>query len=174
MLTTLTVPGKKIVKISFGCSTRVAYSLSDRTVITSNNLLSDQHINYTQVILHEQFPLVGALKNTLLQGRPQQRKIHAGGLQIIHDCGNHWIVASEVGSDDTVETVQVYDSISSSVGDGTVSVIKNLFAVTDTTRIEVKKMQHQRGSKDCGVFAIAVCTALLNDADLSTVTFFSG
>ena len=42
----------------------------DRTVITSNNLLSDGHINYTQAILHQQFPLVGGLKNTFLQGRP--------------------------------------------------------------------------------------------------------
>ena len=143
----------------------------DRTAITSNNLLSDRHINYAQVILHQQFPLVGGLKNTLLQGRPQQRKIHSGGLQIIHDRGNHWIVASAVGSDGTVESVQVYDSIFSSEADGTVSVIKNLFAVTGTTPIEVKKIQHQRGSRDCGVFAIAVCTAFLNGVDVSTVTF---
>ena len=136
-------------------------------MITSNNVLFDRHINYAQEILHEQFPLVEGLKNTFLQGRPQQRKIHAGGLQITLGRGNHWIVASAVGSDDTVESVQVYDSIFSSVADGTVSVIKNLFAVTDTIRIEVKKMQHQSGSKDCRVFAIAVCTALLNGADVS-------
>ena len=57
------------------------------------------------------------------------------------------------------------------MADGSVSVIKNLFAVTNTTKIEVKKMQHQRGSSDCGVFAIAVCTALLNGVDVSTVVF---
>ena len=38
-------------------------------------------------------------------------------------------------------------------------------------QIEVKKMQHQRGLRDGGVFSIAVCTALLNGIDVSTVTF---
>ena len=57
----------------------------DRTAFPSNNLLSDGHINYARAILHQQFPLVGGLKNTLLQGRSQQRKIHSGGLQIIHE-----------------------------------------------------------------------------------------
>ena len=42
--------------------------------------------------------------------------------------------------------------------------------LTDTTQIEVKKMEHQRGSKGCGVFAITVCTPLLIGADVCTVT----
>ena len=71
----------------------------------------------------------------------------------------------------TVDSVQVYDSIFPSVADETVSVINNFFAVTDTTRTKAKKMQHQRVSKDCGVFAIAVCTALLNGVYVSIVAF---
>ena len=41
----------------------------DRTAIMSNNLLSNRHISYAQTNLHQQFPLVREIKNTLLQGR---------------------------------------------------------------------------------------------------------
>ena len=39
------------------------------------------------------------------------------------------------------------------------------------TKIDLKKMQRQVGSCDCGVFAIAVSTALLNGLDVSQITF---
>lgn len=143
----------------------------DKIAITSNDLLSDRHIHYAQAILSQQFPHVDGFKNTLLQGKPQLRKIQCGGIQIIHDRGNHWIVASAIGNKDTIESVQVYDSIFSCVAKATVDVIKNLFMVTDATRIEVMQMKHQTGSRDCGIFAIAVSTALLHGINVSNITF---
>ena len=143
----------------------------DKIAITSNDLLSDRHIHYAQAILSQQFPHVDGFKKTLLQGKPQLRKIQCGGIQIIHDRGNHWIVASAIGNKDTIESVQVYDSIFSCVAKATVDVIKNLFMVTDATRIEVMQMKHQTGSRDCGIFAIAVSTALLHGINVSNITF---
>ena len=57
------------------------------------------------------------------------------------------------------------------MNDETVGVIKNLFEVTDKVKISVIKMQKQIGSQDCGVFAIAVSTAILNGLDVSQITF---
>ena len=91
---------------------------SDRKAFLSNDLLNDRHINYAQILLHYQFPMVEGLQNTLLQkSKAKTNKINGGGLQIIHDRGNHWIVASTISSD---KSIQVYDSVYSTVNDETV------------------------------------------------------
>ena len=140
---------------------------SDREAIALNELLNDRHMNYAQTLLHYQFPVIEGLHNTLLQKRRRQQKINCG-IQIIHDRGNHWIVASTIGSD---KSAQVYDPIYSTVNADTVDVINNIFVMTDETKIDLKRMQRQNGSHDCGVFAIAVSTALLHGLDVSQVTF---
>ena len=83
----------------------------DRKVIVSDDMLNDRHTNYAQTLLHYQFPLIEGLYNTLLQKKNQQQKIKCG-IQIIHDRGNHWIIASIIDSD---QSVQIYDSVHSTV-----------------------------------------------------------
>ena len=53
------------------------------------------------------------------------------------------------------------------MNDETVGVIKNLFEVNDEVKIDIIKMQRQIGSQDCGVFTIAVLTAILKGLDVS-------
>ena len=118
-------------------------------------------------MLHNQFPLTEGLHNTLLQRKKRQHKIKCG-IQIIHDRGNRWVVASTI---DTDHTVQVYDSVYSTVDAKTVDVINNIFVITDETKIDLKRLQIQDGSQDCGLFAIATATALLNSLDMSQITF---
>ena len=38
---------------------------SDREAIVSNGLLNDRHINFAQLLLHDQFPAAEGLQNTL-------------------------------------------------------------------------------------------------------------
>ena len=144
---------------------------SDRKAIVSNDLLNDRHIKYAQTLLHHQFPSVEGLQDTLSQ-RKKSKKI-TRGIQIIHDRGNHWIVASTINCDNA-NTIQLYDSIYPTMSDGTVCVIKNLFEFTAETKIVQMKMQRQCGSQDCGLFAIAVSTALLNELDASQLKFHQG
>ena len=84
-----------------------------------NGKLNDQHINYAQRLLHNQFPDAEGLGHTLLQKRKPLKKI-ASGLQIIHNRGDHWIVASN-GHDN----VQVYDSVYSVIEQDTREIILN-------------------------------------------------
>ena len=77
-----------------------------------NGKLNDRHINCAQTMLRSQFPNAEGLGHTLLQKRKPLTKIECG-LQIIHDRGDHWIVASNIGCDRKV--VQVYDSIYTAV-----------------------------------------------------------
>ena len=142
---------------------------SDKEAILINEFLNDRHINYAQSLLHYQFATIEGLQNTLFQNKQRPKKI-THGIQIIHDRGNHWIVAYIPSSG---EPVEVYDSVYSTVNDVTAGVIKNLFEITDESKINMKKMQRQIGATDCGVFAIAVCTALLHDSsvDMSQIRF---
>ena len=84
---------------------------TDKDILTSGGLLNDNHINFAQCLLFHQFPLTEGLKHTILQGRKPLKKIKKG-LQIIHDRGNHWVVASTIGCADGVK---VYDSVYSSI-----------------------------------------------------------
>ena len=134
--------------------------------LVNGNKLNDRHINYAQRMLHSQFPDVEGLGHTLLQKRRSTKKIQCG-LQIIHDRGDHWIVAANIGSDDN--TVQVYDSVYTLVEENTREVILNLFHLSDNPVIEIAKMHKQRGAKECRLFAIAVATNILSG--ISTLEF---
>lgn len=137
---------------------------SDKMKIESNDLLSDEHINYAQTLLHYNFPHIQGLQNPLFQNKQPRQKIEQG-VQIIHDRKNHWIATSTIGSD---KTVQVYDSIFSIVADATKKVIMNLFKASE---VEVMKTEKQSGYQDCGLFAIATVTALLNGINVPKVMF---
>ena len=76
--------------------------------------LNDRHMNYAQRILHNQFPDTEGLGHTLLQKKKPPKKIKSG-LQIIHDRGDHWIVASNIGCNSNVVRVHVYDSVFTAV-----------------------------------------------------------
>ena len=137
----------------------------DKEVISNHMELNDRHINYRQCLLKKQFPLVGGLLLTLLQNKPMKQKIVCG-LQIIH-CKerNHWIVASRL--DSRHSPVKIYDSLYKSINKETATIVQNMFKKIGKVKIEIADMQVQKGSADCGLFAIAIATSLLYDINLS-------
>ena len=60
------------------------------------------------------------------------------------------------------DEVLVYDSVYNSVDDDTVGIIKNLFCCDNIKMVEC---QNQCGSNDCGLFSIAIATAIANGID---------
>ena len=80
-------------------------------------------------------------------------------MQAIQCHGNHWIVASTLGCSNG-EVVKVFDSLYTSVDKDTQDVIVNLFQTAEKLRLEMAKMCKHKGRNDCGLFAIAVATAL--------------
>ncbi len=139
----------------------------DKKVLTECELLNDRHINFAQRLLRSQFPGAQGLGHTLIQER-KTRKLEQG-LQIIFDSGNHWIVASNMDSENG--TVKVYDSIYTYVDGNTRKVIENLFCMPEGSNIEMLDIQKQEGVKDCGLFSIAIATALLFGEDPLNIRF---
>ena len=77
-------------------------------------------------------------------------------MQIIHCSGNHWIVASSNGC--IKDSVNIYDSLYTSLGETTKVRVSSLFGFC--VNMHMQPLQRQVGGTDCGLFAIAVITAI--------------
>jgi hypothetical protein len=136
---------------------------SDRDILQEGRRLNDRHINYAQKLLKLQFPCIEGLNLTLYQHKKQE-KIKEG-LQVIH-CKerDHWVLASNLACDSN--EVVVYDSLFESVDQETEDVLINLFEHDGHLKVSMGKMQKQKGSNDCGLFAIAMCTSIVFDVQM--------
>lgn len=141
----------------------IVLSQFDKKQLQDGSWLNDKHINYAQSLLKKQFPHIDGWKLTLLAQKEQEKIKH--GVQIIHCRGNHWIVASTLGCS-SGEAVKVFDSLYTSVDKDTQDVILNLFQTDGKPMLEMAKMHRQKGGNDCGLFAIAVATALAFGSNL--------
>ena len=155
---------EKIWLRAFGCYLTV----SDKYIFQNKEQLNDRHIDFAERILLNQFPGVGGLGCTLFQKKAPAEKIK-NGIHIIHDRGNHWIVASTISC--TRNTVKIYDSIYNSVEEETKGVVMNLFHLSDDPNFQVVETQKQVGSEDCGLFAIATTTAILFGVCMTGIEF---
>lgn len=140
--------------------------------------LSDLHINLAQRIFKEQFSHINGLESTLLQGKKKKKftltkHMVKNKLQIIHCLErHHWIAASTVNN--APKEIAVMDSLFKSIDQETKLTISNLFQPTgssDQLKIKSIKTQRQKGNKDCGLFALAMATAIAFGKDPSKVTF---
>ena len=96
-------------------------------------------------------------------------------IQIIHVRNNHWAVITTVGLDDEDHHLKYYHSAYSDLSNDTEDIILQLYY---TTRFNLHKMEveimltpKQDGSTDCGLYAIAVSTAIANGIDPSQQVF---
>ena len=143
---------------------RISLLTSHKTKILNGSELDDAIMNFAQRLLKKQFPDVNGLQNTLLQAKKQ---VDAGGLQrlqVIHSRGNHWIVASTV-HDEGPNKVMIYDSLYDNIDAGTRSIISDLFG--SAAMPEIVKVHKQQGVKDCGLFAVAIATAICFKQELA-------
>ena len=138
--------------------------------------LSDVHINLAQRILKQQFPELNGLESTLFQEKEQvltednvKNKIH-----IIHcEKRHHWIVASTANiTGGTTDVVMVMDSFYYTIDQDTKQIIYNLFRYgPKQPTIKLIRTQKQEGSIDCGVFAVAMATAIAFDRNPTKQVF---
>ena len=140
---------------------------ADQGLITSGEMLNDKHISFAQEILKRQFNKLLGLQSTLLLSRLRAPLLATGALQIIHSRQNHWIVASTIGC--CAGEVMVFDSLYSSLDQATMKVILQVFGAD--VKVKLEKSPQQLGVRDCGVFAVAVCTSLANEIHPSNIAF---
>lgn len=94
-------------------------------------------------------------------GKPLVNCVNA--IQILNVTENHWAVISTIGCERNA--VKLYDSAYEIVSLSTQQAITNLVMPTDCLHIHVMNVSKQSGVHDCGLYAIAFCTALANKTD---------
>ena len=105
---------------------------ADKVDIIKGAELNDKHLDFVQEIIRKQLKNLAGLQCTLalpVHPRPLITPAHLF-LQMIHSKGNHWVVASTIASP---TTVQVFDSLYSSIDDMTTRLLMNLFAYIPIT-----------------------------------------
>ena len=135
---------------------------SDKAILKSSNAwLSDSIINAAQLLLKRRNALVGGLQNVNF-GLTNSFEVETGEfVQIIHTGEGHWHVVSTIGTQ--YPDVNVFDSIYCHCPEHSKLQISNLLMTKkNTIRLQYNNVQMQSGQADCGLFAIAFATALLN------------
>jgi len=126
----------------------------NKSEILRGDKLNNLVINFVQKLLKKQFPLMKGLQSTLMQYKSPIASNNASApqVQVIHCCGDHWIVGSTVHSG-SLGNVQIYDSLFDTIDGQTVDVVSRLFGSAAIP--EMITIPKQAGVKDCGVYALA-------------------
>uniref|UniRef100_A0A1X7UT78 Ubiquitin-like protease family profile domain-containing protein n=1 Tax=Amphimedon queenslandica TaxID=400682 RepID=A0A1X7UT78_AMPQE len=137
-------------------------TVAEKVILLGQQYLNDRHIAASQQLLLCQFPNTKGLQNSLLLNKLATKNVKIGhGIQILHDRTNHWIVACNLRRKDNI--VEIYDLLYTTSTTKTRSLIGNLFQPLPDKK--------QVGGWDCGVFAIAMVTAILHGYDPELVQF---
>ena len=138
------------------------------------NELTNIEINLAQQLLKAQFNSINGLESTLHQqksvGTLLSKESIRNRIQILFSQERkHWIVATTVNC--SPNEVKVYNSLFYLDRDS-LQLIERLFQC-DMMNLDIKMTQcrKQTGSKDWGVYAIAIATAIASGLNLSRQNF---
>ena len=145
---------------------------------SSSRWLTDDIVDYTQSLLSQQFREIDSLQSVcLLEAGAGQTPLGSPTrpwVQVVWVGQCHWITVSSLRTSRR-NAVQIYDSMYSVSASKKLicqlSVLSFKFTEDDELIIEHQNMQRQQGGNDCGLFAVAVATALCHDIDPLTCRF---
>ena len=148
------------------------YACDRQELEDTSSCLSDRILNAAQTLLRRQFPSAGGLKDTLLLGAGDD-VVQPGDkfVQCVHDAvKEHWITVSSLGC--VSDEVKVYCSAHLTPSPQCIKTI-SLYYRTSLKQLTLRVMNvsKQQGGVDCGLFAIAYATTLLNGMDPVNVVF---
>ena len=146
----------------------------DHTRILNTDWLTDNVIDATQILLKKKYPKMGGLQSTVL-GVNLTFSIERGKfVQIINVRNSHWITISNAMSQ-TLNEISVYDSKPSWTGVFPRKAIEQIAALICSGEkqftLNFQPVQVQRGSDDCGLFAIAFAESLCSGASPSSLRY---
>ena len=135
-------------------------------------LLDDIHVGASQMLIKMQFPEIGGLQNTLLQNSKNFQPFQGQkNLQIVHMSDiNHWIVISTI--DCKRDEIEIYDSLQTTLSLESETVIaRYLHSKSPHIVMKFVNIAMQSGSTECGLYAIAITTALAFGQDPAQLVF---
>ena len=138
----------------------------DKQLILSGQWLNCRIIFSWQFLLKQEHPQVGGLQPTFGQFQPKKREM----VQVLNSGGNRWVAVSNIGC--SLGRVQWLDSLHCLPSLSQQRIVADLLQATvDEIVIETMNVQKQLGGSDCGLFALAFITAVLNNQDPTAQCF---
>ena len=138
----------------------------DKEVILSGGWLNCRIMSGWQFLLKQKYPEVGGLQPTFGAFQPSEKEM----VQVLNSGGSHWVAMSTVGC--TPATVQWLDSFHGSPTLSQQQLVADMLQTKeDKILINTMNVQMQVGGSDCGLFALAFITAVLNGQDPTSLYF---
>ena len=155
---------------------KLIFNKEERDTIMNKHMLSDEAINLAQNLLKAQFPEITGFQDTVV-GKTQSYDIirkEENFIQLLHAGSLHWVCVANTASNkhDNGEC-QLFDSLSNGTVSPDVAQQIAAFLMCDLPEIlvEIKPVQQQTNSVDCGLFAIAFAASLAFGEDPTTVVY---
>ena len=132
--------------------------------------LNDKIVNASQRLLKDDHPHISGLQNTLLGENLSFSPELDECVQVLHNESDQWLCVTTIGC--CKGEVTVLDSLYSTPP---IRVVKQVAALlhpqTATLTLNFADICQQKGTADCGLYAIAFATALCKGIDPTTVSF---
>jgi hypothetical protein len=145
----------------------------EKILQSSHAWLNDSIINSAQDLIHQQFPNVEGLANSLQVASRKSLPITSEcgtSIQIHHSGNMHWVVSSASNGG-----ITVYDSMEPSISSKLACQLLHVYGQNkdglQPVRVKAYMCQNQKGKNDCGLFAIANALALAKGICLKNVMF---
>ena len=145
--------------------TELGLTIPDLKQLTGGEWLTDRHMNGVNKLLLRQFPGFNGFNDPLMLAVHDEKYASSNFVQIVNISCIHWVCVSNVLSSPGV--VEVYDS-KPNCSVGAVlhrQVAKLLRTAEKSFELKYIDVQRQRGSSDCGLYAIANATTLCYGGD---------
>lgn len=146
----------------------LALTKLDEEILLNRGELTADHIYAGQCLLKKLYPLQEGLNDTsYLSDKLVWRSQPVNFVQVIHVGRNHWACLSNKYCD-SLNEVELFDSQHNS-RDPDSSVIPQVCAILNSLEknvvIKIVDVQQQRGSTECGLFALAFASDLCANGD---------
>lgn len=149
---------------------RTELTMADKECLSSDGWHNDKHVHAAQQLLKKENPYVGGLQDPVLQ-MAHSFEIEGGEfVQILHMNNNHWITISSIGC--SPGCIKLYNSMQLPIPSSIKQTIAELIH-TQRKQITIEHIntQLQQGESECGLFAIAIATALCHGQDPQQMEF---
>ena len=135
---------------------------SDRDILLSPAAwLNDNIVSAVQKLLKQQLPVRNGFQDPCCGLAYAFQIMSDKFIQVLHNGYDHWLTISTIGAEK--DEVFVFDSMYASVSTKVKHQIAALLATqSKTIKLSFVDVQKQSGRYDCGLFALAFATALVN------------
>ncbi len=145
-------------------------TLQDKELLENESYINDQIIYWAQKLLEKEFPDITGWQSTLCAQRKSLFVVLPRGskfVQIMLTRNNHWVTISNIQDEGNAAHVSVYDSLRRLNVEAQLIHEVASFVHTDTDKLHfnIRNVNGQINSSDCGIYAIAYATELAFGGD---------